>query len=188
MIKLLADENIHLRIIKELRNLGIITLFVPDIGLSGKSDDIILEYAINNNLILITGDKDFGGLIEFGILWGKGKVILLNFWTTTIQPCKDLLPELQKLFGKFPSDRIAMFGINMDQSVNGIKPFIEKLQLSFPVLIADNKVTKDYGVGAVPQTVLIDKKGIVKKIYVGYAAGDEKEYLTAVEALIRDEE
>ncbi|GAN32883.1 MAG: hypothetical protein DYG83_00845 [Candidatus Brocadia sp. AMX2] len=29
-------------------------------------------------MILLSGDKDFGGLIEFGTLWGRGKVILLR--------------------------------------------------------------------------------------------------------------
>ena len=30
-------------------------------------------------MILLSGDKDFGGLIEFGTLWGRGKVILLRY-------------------------------------------------------------------------------------------------------------
>ena len=30
-------------------------------------------------MILISGDKDFGGLVEFGTLWGRGKVILLRY-------------------------------------------------------------------------------------------------------------
>jgi predicted nuclease of predicted toxin-antitoxin system len=47
--------------------------------LAGCSDRTILEEAVKNNLILISGDKDFGGLIEFGTLWGRGKVILLRY-------------------------------------------------------------------------------------------------------------
>lgn len=52
--------------------------YVPEIGLAGSSDEKILAYAIKHNLILLSGDKDFGGLIEFGALWGSGKVILLR--------------------------------------------------------------------------------------------------------------
>jgi predicted nuclease of predicted toxin-antitoxin system len=60
-------------------------LFVPDIGLAGHKDREILEYSEKNELVLISGDKDFGGLIEFGPLWGQGKVILLRYRFINIQ-------------------------------------------------------------------------------------------------------
>lgn len=79
MIKILADENVHSDIVRGLRKSGYEVLFVPEIGLTGKDDPTILEYSKKHNLILLSGDKDFGGLIEFGTLWGKGKVILLRY-------------------------------------------------------------------------------------------------------------
>ena len=47
--------------------------------MAGHKDLEILEYAEKENLILISGDKDVGGLVEFGTLWGRGKVILLRY-------------------------------------------------------------------------------------------------------------
>lgn len=78
-MKILADENVHTDIIKELRKAGHEVLSVPEIGLAGSQDQEILEYSERHKLILISGDKDFGGLIEFGTLWGRGKVILLRY-------------------------------------------------------------------------------------------------------------
>jgi len=78
MVKILADENVHSDIVQGLRDEGYGVLYVPEIGLAGSSDEKILSYAIKHNLILLSGDKDFGGLIEFGALWGSGKVILLR--------------------------------------------------------------------------------------------------------------
>ncbi len=78
MIKILADENVHSDIVRRLRNEGHDLLYVPEIGLAGSSDEKLLEHAIKHNLILLSGDKDFGGLMEFGTLWGRGKVILLR--------------------------------------------------------------------------------------------------------------
>jgi predicted nuclease of predicted toxin-antitoxin system len=78
-MRLLADENVHAEIVRKLRKAHIEILYVPEIGLAGCSDRAILEDAIKNDLILISGDKDFGGLIEFGALWGRGKVILLRY-------------------------------------------------------------------------------------------------------------
>ncbi|HET6515814.1 MAG TPA: DUF5615 family PIN-like protein [Thermodesulfovibrionales bacterium] len=78
MIKILADESVHSDIVRGLRNAGYDLLYVPEIGLAGSSDERVLEYAIKHDRILLSGDKDFGGLMEFGTLWGRGKVILLR--------------------------------------------------------------------------------------------------------------
>jgi predicted nuclease of predicted toxin-antitoxin system len=78
-MRLLADENLHTGIIQGLREANFEVIFVPDIHLSGHKDREILEYAEKNDLLVISGDKDFGGLIEFGMLWGVGKVMLLRY-------------------------------------------------------------------------------------------------------------
>ncbi len=79
MTRILADENVHSDIVRRLREQGHEVLFVPEIGFAGSSDEAILQYSIKHNLLLLSGDKDFGGLIEFGTLWGKGQVILLRY-------------------------------------------------------------------------------------------------------------
>ena len=78
-MRILADENVHIDIIHRLRQNNYEVLSARDVGLAGHKDREILQYSEEHNLILISGDKDFGGLIEFGSLWGRGKVILLRY-------------------------------------------------------------------------------------------------------------
>ncbi|BBO18463.1 conserved hypothetical protein [Candidatus Brocadia pituitae] len=78
-MKILADENIYTGILNELRKAGFEILTITEAGLAGCKDQKILEYSERHDLILLSGDKDFGGLIEFGTLWGRGKVILLRY-------------------------------------------------------------------------------------------------------------
>ena len=85
MMRFLADENLHIEIVRGLRQANYEVLFVPDLGLAGHKDREILEYSEKNDLIVISGDKDFGGLTEFGPLWGRGKVILLRYRLINIQ-------------------------------------------------------------------------------------------------------
>jgi len=85
MMRFLADENLHIEIVRGLRQANYEVLFVPDLGLAGHKDREILEYSEKNDLIAISGDKDFGGLTEFGPLWGRGKVILLRYRLINIQ-------------------------------------------------------------------------------------------------------
>ena len=71
--------NESTRIVRGLRQAQHEALFVPEIGLAGQKDIAILEYAEKHGLVLLSGDKDFGGLVEFGPLWGRGRVVLLRF-------------------------------------------------------------------------------------------------------------
>ena len=84
-MRFLANENLHIEIVRGLRRANYEVLFVPDLGLAGHKDREILEYSEKNDLIVISGDKDFRGLIEFGPLWGRGKVILLRYRFINIQ-------------------------------------------------------------------------------------------------------
>ena len=100
---ILADENVHTDIIKGLREVNIEILSIHDVGLAGHKDHEILEYSEENNLVILSGDKDFGGLIKFGGLWGRGKVILLRYHlinidrivTDIVETCNREVEKLQ---------------------------------------------------------------------------------------------
>lgn len=96
-MRILADENLHFEIVQGLRRENNEVFFVPEIGLAGRRDSVILDYAEKRKLIVVSGDKDFGGLIEFGTLWGRGKVILLRYHI--INPQK-IVRDLNQLFGQ----------------------------------------------------------------------------------------
>ena len=96
-MRILANENLHMGIVQGLREVNYEVLFVPDLGLAGHKDLEILEYSEKNDMIVISGDKDFGGLIEFGPLWGHGKVILLRYRFINIQQIvKNILEILNR--------------------------------------------------------------------------------------------
>ena len=106
MSSILADENVHIDIIGELRKVGHDVTTVADIGLIGAEDEIVLEAANRQNRILLTADKDFGGVLEMGPLAGKGRILLLRYHLINIDGIvKDLiaiLTELSEEFSKFP--------------------------------------------------------------------------------------
>ncbi|MBI5573764.1 MAG: DUF5615 family PIN-like protein [Elusimicrobia bacterium] len=79
MSKILADENIHIVLINELIKNGHDVKTVADKKLLGASDRIVLEVANSEKRILLTADKDFGGILEMGPLFGKGRILLLRY-------------------------------------------------------------------------------------------------------------
>lgn len=84
MIRILSDENVHADIVSGLRQEGFDLVTAVESGLAGRKDIEILDYAEKYDLLLVTGDKDFGGLIEFGSLWGRGRVLLLRYQVLNI--------------------------------------------------------------------------------------------------------
>jgi predicted nuclease of predicted toxin-antitoxin system len=79
VIRIFSDENVHADIVSGLRQEGFDLVTAVDSGFAGRKDIELLDYAEKHGLLLLSGDKDFGGLIEFGSLWGRGRVLLLRY-------------------------------------------------------------------------------------------------------------
>ncbi len=96
-MKILVDENIAWRTTDALRKNGHDVLSVHEAGLSGSSDEIILEIAVKQQRIVLTHDKDFGGLIHdlSQPLCGVVLIRLRNQHPDNV--IKNLLPFLTKI-------------------------------------------------------------------------------------------
>ena len=78
-MKLLADENIHVAIVKGLRAEGYDVIWIVEGPLVGGEDEIILEKARAESRVIVTCDKDFGRLVEFDRGTPPVGVILLRY-------------------------------------------------------------------------------------------------------------
>ncbi|MEA2082721.1 MAG: TlpA disulfide reductase family protein [Thermodesulfobacteriota bacterium] len=99
----------------------------------------------------------------------KGKVILINFFATWCGPCRIEIPELIKLQNKFGPKGFTAIGISVDQNGSeSVKRFAKEFDINYPVVLANAKVTEDFGgVSVIPTTFLVNRKGNVVKYYPG---------------------
>ena len=63
----------------------------------------------------------------------RGKVVLLNFWTTWNQMSREQLPALKAVYDAFGNDpRFAMLGLSLDESAEPVKQFVQKHEIPWP--------------------------------------------------------
>jgi len=93
----------------------------------------------------------------------RGRVIVLNFWATWCEPCRDEMPLLSAIQERYASRGVVVVGASADDESTRpqIKPFVEKLGIRFPVWTgATTAHLAALGLGAaLPATAILDQEG-----------------------------
>ncbi len=97
----------------------------------------------------------------------RDKIIILNFWASWCEPCKYEVNELNKIYEMY-GNKISLIGINIwDKRENALE-FVKNYNIKFLNLYArGSTITIDYGITGVPETIIIDKNGIIKYHFKG---------------------
>jgi cytochrome c biogenesis protein CcmG/thiol:disulfide interchange protein DsbE len=99
---------------------------------------------------------------EYSLSQFRGKVVVINFFTFFCGPCRDEMPDLNKINNELKGKGLQTFGIALSSDPTQIRFLVKQLGLEYPVLIGNDKVSDAYGsIAVVPTTVIIDKEGNV---------------------------
>ena len=98
----------------------------------------------------------------------KGKVVLLNFWATWCEPCREEIPEMIDIAARY-KDRVEVIGASVDEAQPGeVLEFTKKVGITYPVVMAAQDLVGEYGgVPALPTSFVIDTQGRVVQKHVG---------------------
>jgi thiol-disulfide isomerase/thioredoxin len=115
----------------------------------------------------VAGTTLNGGRLSLESL--RGKVVLLDFWTTWCGPCVAHLPHVEKLSTEFEGD-LVVIGVNADNADerNQVREILTAKKIHFTQLAdPEGTLRKAFRVGGFPSYVLIDRQGIVRDIFPG---------------------
>ena len=91
----------------------------------------------------------------------QGKKVFLNFWASWCPPCREEMPDMQKLHQEYGNE-IAVLAVNIGESKSTVANFMMQNKLNLPVLLDLNKsIAQNYLVRAIPTTYILDKDGII---------------------------
>jgi cytochrome c biogenesis protein CcmG/thiol:disulfide interchange protein DsbE len=100
-----------------------------------------------------------------------GHPVFVNFFATWCPPCKLELPNIVKNYSAYKG-RVVFLGLDQEESPDLVKPFLKQYSIAYQVGIDEGQVGIDYGVAALPQSVFIDRHGVVRAIWRGYMPPD----------------
>jgi thiol-disulfide isomerase/thioredoxin len=100
----------------------------------------------------------------------QGKVLLITFFATWCPPCMQEIPSLISLQEEFGAKGFSVVAISVDQGgTKSVQKLVEKRGINYPVLMADSKITDDFGgIVGIPTSFLVNQQGNVIKNYPGY--------------------
>lgn len=117
----------------------------------------------------------------------RGEVVMINFWATWCPPCRQEMPELEKLYSRYRGVGFKLLGVNIDGQSTKATNMVKRLKVNYPILFdSDKNVSELYDVDAMPTTVMVDRDGRVRHIYRGYLPGHEDKYQVKIRGLLKE--
>jgi len=127
-----------------------------------------------------------GNRVKLSELRGK-KVVLLDFWSTTCDPCLREMPELVKIYNDKKGDGFEILAISVDgpDTASDIPAKVRSTGMNFPILLDEETEVMDrYNPkGEMPFTVLVDRGGRIVLKRAGYQPGDKASMKALVDAI-----
>ena len=97
----------------------------------------------------------------------RGQWVLLNFWATWCEPCRDEIPELNAFYRRL-GHRLAVVGINVREPRPTVSRFAGEFAMAYPVVLdGDGRVAERYRVRGFPESWLVDDRGILRRLWLG---------------------
>ncbi len=120
----------------------------------------------------------------------RGKPVLLNVWATWCHPCREEIPELQRLHERYRARGLEVVGVSVDATGDeaAIRDFMKRFGMTYPVWRDPSEtVSATFLLLGVPATFLIDRAGVLRWKKTGPFARDDAALIGAIEGALATE-
>lgn len=125
---------------------------------------------------------------KLGLKAGDSGVTLVNFWASWCGPCAVEFPNLNKLAAEYKAKGVRVLAINIDKDRPSADRFLTRYAkdgTTLNVLLdPKGKTAETYGTKAMPTTYMVDGKGVVRFVHVGFRPEDPDQWRKEIDSLL----
>ena len=90
----------------------------------------------------------------------RGQVVVLNYWASWCDPCREESPLLERWHQRLERRNATVLGVDVLDVTDDARDFIDEYGLTYPHLRdKDGSTQEDFGVNLLPKTLVIDRQG-----------------------------
>lgn len=117
----------------------------------------------------------------------KGKVVLVDFWASWCEPCKQSFPVMEELHKRYAEKGLVIIAVNVDEKRADMEEFLKKNTATFTVVRdPGQKLVDKAGIATMPSSFLMDRDGKVRFTHTGFRGAEtKKKYEEEIESLVR---
>ena len=119
----------------------------------------------------------------------KGKVVLLDFWATWCGPCKAISPMIEKLHKAYKGKAVAIYGANVwergDKNGAKARAYAKEHKYTYPMTFGNETLATKLRIEGIPTLLVMDKKGVVRNVYVGFDPKNEAKLRAVIDGLLK---
>ena len=115
----------------------------------------------------------------------RGKVVLINFWATWCEPCREEMPSIDRLLRSMDGRPFAVLAVNLAEPLSRIRTYLDKTPVGFTVLLdRDTSVAKAWKARILPVTYVVGPDGKIRYSYVGELDWSQEKVRRTIAALL----
>ena len=98
----------------------------------------------------------------------RGKVVMLDFWSSWCWPCRREAPTLAQVYGEYRDRDVEFVGVAIWDKPKAVADYAREFGLPYPnVLDEKGEIAIDYGIAGIPEKFFIDAQGNLTRSFVG---------------------
>jgi len=150
-------------------------------------DDIVRMDLVGTFAPTWKGVESVSGAFPASLAALRGHVVLLDFWATWCGPCRVFIPKLGALQARYGAQGLNVLGVSTEDAED-VATFAQRASLKYPVGVDKNsETTRTYGVMSLPTLVVIDKRGMIRDVSIGYDSSEDARLESRVRTLLAEQ-